>query len=170
MAVFKMWTWDTSLLNTLGNPSNDDLDGGGQNKGQDEPDLFNSLTEKNPSYTNCTVQQYFPKKVSHTLLNGNVATFTPNVRHRITIDFAFITASQYQILLNNFNKLVLIQPESGTSANFIPTGLRDISGTLYNIPKLFKVLWMDDGINFTYSDTYKGAGYSGAVNFLDMSM
>ena len=72
MAQFKMWTWDTNLSTTVAGA-----------------DLFASAG--NPSYTNCSVQQYFPKKVSHTLLNGNFATFTPNVRHRITVDFAFIS-------------------------------------------------------------------------------
>ena len=145
MAQFKMWAFNTNIAtSSSGN------------------DLFETDPNKQPSYTNCSVQQYFPKKVSHTLLNGNLATFTPNIRHRITIDFAFITASQYQIILSKFNQLVVIQPESGTDDTFIPSSLRPASGK-------FKVLWADDGVNFTYSDTYKGAGYSGSVNFLDLS-
>ena len=145
MAQFKMWTWETDLSTTV----------------MAVNDLFNSAG--NPSYTNCSVQQYFPKKVSHTLLNGNLATFTPNTRHRITIDFAFITAEQYDVILTNFNQLVVIQPEFGTDNSFIPSSLTSGSD-----PGFFKVLWADDGVDFTYSDTYKGAGYSGTVNFLDL--
>jgi len=146
MAQFKMWTFSTDIsTSTTGD------------------DLFETDPSKQPAYTNCSVQQYFPKKVSHTLLNGNLATFTPNIRHRITVDFAFITASQYQIILANFNQLVVIQPEFNTSTSFIPTSLQSDSN-----PRKFKVLWADDGVDFTYSDTYKGAGYSGTVNFLDL--
>ena len=145
MAQFKMWTWNTDI-----------------NTSSSGNDLFEDDPNKQPSYTNCVVQKYFPKKVSHTLLNGNVATFTPNVKHRITIDFAFITASQYQIILSNFNNLVVIQPEFGTTASFIPTSLQTSSSA-----GKFKVLWTDDAVDFTYSDTYKGAGYSGTINFLE---
>ncbi len=150
MAQFKMWTWETDLSTTV----------------MAVNDLFNSAG--NPSYTNCSVQQYFPKKVSHTLLNGNFATFTPNVRHRITVDFAFITADQYQVLLSNFNKLVLIQPELGTDTSFIPSDLKQNSGSAST--GCFKVMWADNGVEFTYSDTYKGAGYSGSVNFFDLKI
>ena len=147
MAQFKMWTFATDISTSIGAGTTE---------------LFGSGLE--PAYTNCSVQQYFPKKVSHTLLNGNLATFTPNTRHRITVDFAFITASQYQIILTNFNQLVVIQPEFNTTASFIPTSLKQSGSTGY-----FKVLWADDGVDFTYSDTYKGAGYSGSVNFLDLA-
>ena len=150
MAQFKMWTWNTDLSTTV-----------------TSDDLFASAG--NPSYTNCSVQQYFPKKVSHTLLNGNFATFTPNVRHRITVDFAFISADQYQVILSNFNKLVLIQPELGTDTSFIPTDLKqNVYGT--HNTGCFKVMWADNGVEFTYSDTYKGAGYSGSVNFFDLKI
>ena len=54
-----------------------------------------------PNYNSVSVQKYFPKKVGHTLMNGGFVTFTPNTKHRITMQFSFLTATQYEVILNN---------------------------------------------------------------------
>ncbi len=120
-------------------------------------------TDALPNYNSVSVQKYFPKKVGHTLLNGGFVTFTPNVKHRITMQFSFLTPAQYEIILNNYNNLVVIQPEYDTDIAHIPASFKDTSN-----PKQFKVLWSDDAIDFTYTDTYKGAGYSGTINWLEV--
>lgn len=146
MAQLKMWIADTTDVGSY--VSNE---------------LFSASSGVLPNYNSVSIQKYFPKKVGHTLLNGGFVTFTPNTKHRITMQFSFLTASQYEIILQNYNKLVVIEPESGTTPGHIPASFKDTSE-----PKQFKVLWSGDGIDFTYTDTYKGAGYSGTINWLEV--
>ena len=120
-----------------------------------------------PNYNSVTVQKYFPRKVGHTLLDGGFTTFTPNTKHRITMQFSFLTPAQYEIILTNFNNLVVIQPEFGTSASHLPDSFQQGSSGS-EVGKEFKVLWVDDSIEFSYTDTYKGAGYSGSINWLEV--
>ena len=63
-----------------------------------------SFANKLPNYNSVTVQKYFPRKVGHTLLDGGFTTFTPNTKHRITMQFSFLTPAQYEIILTNFIK------------------------------------------------------------------
>ena len=126
-----------------------------------------SFANKLQNYNSVTVQKYFPRKVGHTLLDGGFTTFTPNTKHRITMQFSFLTPAQYEIILTNFNNLVVIQPEFGTSASHLPDSFQQGSSGS-EVGKEFKVLWVDDSIEFSYTDTYKGAGYSGSINWLEV--
>ena len=83
------------------------------------------------------------------------------------MQFSFLTPAQYEIILNNYNNLVVIQPEYGTNPSHIPASFLNTTPNP-DVPKQFKVLWADDAINFVYTDTYKGAGYSGSINWLEV--
>jgi hypothetical protein len=166
MAQLRMWKFQDSTTTAVGSYYN-----------SGDTELFSSDTDnptpsstnkaKFPNYNSVSVQRYFPQKVGHTLLNGGFVTFTPNTKHRITMQFNFLTATQYEVILENYNNLVVIQPEFGTSKDHLPETFQQGSGG-NEVAKEFKVLWVDDAINFTYTDTYKGAGYSGTINWLEV--
>ena len=104
MAQLRMWKFQDSTTTDVGSYYNSgDTELFSSSADNTSPSATNKA--KFPNYNSISLQKYFPKKVGHTLMNGGFITFTPNVKHRITMQFSFLTPAQYEIILNNYNNI-----------------------------------------------------------------
>ena len=101
---------------------------------------------------NISTQRYFPKKTEHTLLNGDFITYTPNVKHVLTIELQHLSKDNYNYIMTYISNRWKIESEDG---NHHPiTGDKNY-------------MYSGDTLDFNYSNQYKGAGFSGTLNFIE---
>ena len=104
--------------------------------------------------TSISTQRYFPRKVEHTLMSGNMTTYTPHHKTQLTIELQHLSKSDYEYIMNNIsNRFKIISEESANH----PIG--HTTGITY--------LYSGDTLDFTYSNQFKGAGFSGTLTFIE---
>ena len=101
---------------------------------------------------NISTQKYFPKKTEHTLLSGDFITYTPNVKHILTIEMQHLSKDNYEYIMTYISNRWKIESENG---NYHPiTGNKNY-------------MYSGDTLDFNYSNQYKGAGFSGTLTFIE---
>ena len=103
--------------------------------------------------TNVSTQRYLPRKIEHTLMNGNFITYTPNEKITLTLELAYITKAQYKYIMNNLSNRFKIISEVDDTHPFYDDGVT--------------YLYSGDTLDFNYSNQFKGAGFSGTLTFLE---
>ena len=103
--------------------------------------------------TNISTQRYLPRKVEHTLMNGNFVTYTPNEKITLTLELAYITKGQYKYIMSNLSNRFKIVSEVDDTHPFYDDGVT--------------YLYSGDTLDFNYSNQFKGAGFSGTLTFLE---
>ena len=102
--------------------------------------------------TSVSTQRYFPRKVEHTLMSGNLVTYTPNEKTQLTIDLQFLSKAHYEYIMNNTsNRFKIISEDSNN---------HPISTEKY-------YLYSGDILDFSYSNQFKGSGFTGTLNFIE---
>ena len=104
--------------------------------------------------TSISTQRYFPRKVEHTLMSGNITTYTPHHKTQLTIELQYLSMSDYEYIMNNISNRFKIISEESTNH---PIG--HTTGITY--------LYSGDTLDFTYSNQFKGAGFSGTLTFIE---
>ena len=104
--------------------------------------------------TSISTQRYFPRKVEHTLMSGNITTYTPHHKTQLTIELQYLSKSDYEYIMNNISNRFKIISEESTNH---PIG--HTTGITY--------LYSGDTLDFTYSNQFKGAGFSGTLTFIE---
>ena len=104
--------------------------------------------------TSISTQRYFPRKVEHTLMSGNITTYTPHHKTQLTIELQYLSKSDYEYIMNNIRNRFKIISEESTNH---PIG--HTTGITY--------LYSGDTLDFTYSNQFKGAGFSGTLTFIE---
>lgn len=102
--------------------------------------------------TNISTQRYFPKKTEHTLLNGNFISFTPNVKHTLTIELQNLSKDKYNYIMTYISNRWKINSEDGQ--------YHPITGNK-------NYIYSGDTLDFNYSNQYKGAGFTGTLTFIE---
>ena len=49
--------------------------------------------------TSVSTQRYFPRKVEHTLMSGNMITYTPNHKTQLTIELQYLSKDNYGYII-----------------------------------------------------------------------
>ena len=63
--------------------------------------------------TSISTQRYFPRKVEHTLMSGNITTYTPHHKTQLTIELQYLSKSDYEYIMNNIsNRFKIISEEN----------------------------------------------------------
>ena len=104
--------------------------------------------------TSISTQRYYPRKVEHTLMSGNITTYTPHHKTQLTIELQYLSKSDYEYIMNNISNRFKIISEESTNH---PIG--HTTGITY--------LYSGDTLDFTYSNQFKGAGFSGTLTFIE---
>ena len=104
--------------------------------------------------TSISTQRYFPRKVEHTLMSGNITTYTPHHKTQLTIELQYLSKSDYEYIMNNISNRFKIISEESTNH---PIG--HTTGITY--------LYSGDTLDFSYSNQFKGAGFTGTLTFIE---
>ncbi len=99
-----------------------------------------------------STQRTLPRKVEHNLMNGNFITFTPNEKKTLILDLAYINKTQYEYIMTNISNRFKIKSEVDDTHPF------------YDDTDVY--LYSGDTLDFSYSNQFKGAGFSGTLTFL----
>ena len=51
--------------------------------------------------TSVSTQRYFPRKVEHTLMSGNMTTYTPNHKTQLIIELQYLSKDDYEYIMTN---------------------------------------------------------------------
>ena len=102
--------------------------------------------------TSISTQRYFPRKVEHTLMSGNMVSYTPHHKVMLTIELEYLSKVNYSSIMANIDNRFKIQSEE--------SGIHPIDTEIV-------YLYSGDTLDFTYTNQFKGAGFSGTLNFLE---
>ena len=104
--------------------------------------------------TSVSTQRYFPRKVEHTLMSGNMTTYTPNHKTQLIIELQYLSKDDYEYIMTNISYRFKIISEESTNH---PIG--HTTGVTY--------LYSGDTLDFSYSNQFQGAGFSGTLTFIE---
>ena len=71
--------------------------------------------------TSVSTQRYFPRKVEHTLMSGNIATYTPNHKTQLTIELQYLSKVDYEYIMDNISYRFKITSEDSKSVIIFPS-------------------------------------------------
>ena len=104
--------------------------------------------------TSISTQRYFPRKVEHTLMSGNMTTYTPNHITQLIIELQYLSKDDYEYIMTNISYRFKIISEESTNHPICHT-----TGVTY--------LYSGDTLDFSYSNQFQGAGFSGTLTFIE---
>ena len=103
--------------------------------------------------TSVSTQRYFPRKVEHTLMSGNMITYTPNHKTQLTIELQYLSKDNYGYIMTNISNRWEITSEESSDIHPISGGVT--------------YLYSGDTLDFSYSNQFKGAGFTGTLYFIE---
>tara|TARA_Y100000034_G_C6712927_1_gene315016 strand:+ start:225 stop:611 length:387 start_codon:yes stop_codon:yes gene_type:complete len=102
--------------------------------------------------TSVSTQRYFPRKVEHTLMSGNMITYTPHHKVSLTIDLEYLSKADYEYIMTYISNRFKITSEESEN--------HPIDGAI-------TYLYSGDTLDFSYSNQFKGAGFTGTLTFIE---
>ena len=100
------------------------------------------------------VSEYYPGKEGITLKNGSFVTFVPNEMKRVVLTYDFIETTELDKIIEDVNSVWTIN-SSGEGS--LPTNLR----------QSIKYVIEGTDIDYTYSDRFLQAGFTGSLTFIE---
>ena len=105
--------------------------------------------------TDISVEEYYPGQQELTLKNGDFVSFTPNKKKRVSLSFAFITATEMEKIISKANNTWKI---TTTGTTELPTSC---------IFSQTNFILQGSNLEYSFADRYVGAGFSGTLTFLE---
>ena len=105
--------------------------------------------------TDISVEEYYPGQQELTLKNGDFVSFTPNKKKRVSLSFAFITATDMDKIISKANNTWKI---TTTGTTELPTSC---------IFSQTNFILQGSNLEYSFADRYVGAGFSGTLTFLE---
>ena len=100
------------------------------------------------------VSEYYPGKEGITLKNGSFVTFVPNKMNRVVLTYDFINTTDLDFIITDVNSIWTINSDGESS---LPTKLQS--------NKNYVIEGTD--IDYTYSDRFLQAGFTGSLTFIE---
>ena len=107
----------------------------------------------NSNLIDLQVSEYYPGKEGITLKNGSFVTFVPNEMKRVVLTYDFIATDELDKIIVDVNSIWTIKNDEDTLPN-----------TLQNT-KQYVIEGTD--IDYTYSDRFLQAGFTGSLTFIE---
>ena len=117
-----------------------------------DDDGGNLGTAPSVDVTSVSTQRYFPRKVEHTLMSGNMITYTPHHKVSLTIDLEYLSKADYEYIMTYISNRFKITSEESEN--------HPIDGAI-------TYLYSGDTLDFSYSNQFKGAGFTGTLTFIE---
>ena len=105
--------------------------------------------------TDISVEEYYPGQQELTLKNGDFVSFTPNKKKRVSLSFAFITATDMDKIISKANNTWKITT----------TGTTELPRSCIFSQTNF--ILQGSNLEYSFADRYVGAGFSGTLTFLE---
>lgn len=128
--------------------------------GSSSPKLTLNATNQNLPKS-MSITPYFPQSNTYQLMNGGTSSYTPYNKVKIELEFEFLPVGTLNTILEIFRKPILIQPDPSSFAPTTNSSDYDWKNRYYHCN------WMDDQIDFKYTSSYKGSGYSGKITLIE---
>ena len=107
----------------------------------------------NSNLIDLQVSEYYPGKEGITLKNGSFVTFVPNEMKRVVLTYDFIATGELDKIIVDVNSIwTIINNESTLPETLKNTKQYVIEGT---------------DIDYTYSDRFLQAGFTGSLTFIE---
>ena len=107
----------------------------------------------NSNLIDLQVSEYYPGKEGITLKNGSFVTFVPNEMKRVVLTYDFIATDELDKIIVDVNSIwTIINNESTLPETLKNTKQYVIEGT---------------DIDYTYSDRFLQAGFTGSLTFIE---
>lgn len=100
------------------------------------------------------VSEYYPGKEGITLKSGNFVTFVPNKMKRVVLSYDFIETADLDKIISKVNVIWTIDATSETT---LPNTLAKNKNYLIE----------GTDIDYTYSDRFLQAGFTGSLTFIE---
>ena len=107
----------------------------------------------NSNLIDLQVSEYYPGKEGITLKNGSFVTFVPNEMKRVVLTYDFIATDELDKIIIDVNSIWTIINDEST-----------LPDTLQNT-KQYVIEGTD--IDYTYSDRFLQAGFTGSLTFIE---
>ena len=102
--------------------------------------------------TSVNTQRYLPRKTEHTLMSGNLVTYTPNSKTQLTIELQYLSRDDYKYIMDNISYRFKITSEESSN---------------HPIDDEIIYLYSGNTLDFSYSNQFKGAGFTGSLTFIE---